>query len=312
MTERDGLIRDVPATEAKCVMNLVVAIATAGRRDILTATIDQIAGQSRLPDRLFVCPAGDDDIDPDTLRRHADLVRVIRGPRGLTHQRNAIVHAALDADLIVFFDDDFFPQQHFLAETEKLFLRNPDLVIATGKVLADGIKGPGLSVAEGLAHLAADPGRPGEVGLVPVYNGYGCNMAVRLAPMRLHGILFDEALPLYAWWEDVDFSRRLAPYGLIARSERLRGVHLGSKRGRTPGRRLGYSQVANLAYLIRKGSISSRVGLSMISKNISANLLRSLFPEKWVDRRGRLIGNFAAIRDILRKIDSPLNILKMD
>ena len=47
----------------------------------------------------------------------------------------------------------------------------------------------------------------------PTFSGYGCNMAVRLAPMREHGLRFDERLPLYGWQEDVDLSRRLAAFG---------------------------------------------------------------------------------------------------
>lgn len=312
MIESDYSMADTDRGEAKATLNLVVGIATAGRRDVLTATIDHLATQSRLPDRLFVCPAREDDVDPSILTRYGDLIQLVHGPKGLPHQRNAIVRAASDADVVVFFDDDYFPQPDFLAEAERLFSDRPDVVVATGKVLADGIKGPGLSVEQGMAYLAADVGCSAESGLVAAYNAYGCNMAIRMSPMLTNGIFFDETLPLYAWWEDVDLSRRLAPYGLIVRSERLRGVHLGSKRGRTPGRRLGYSQVANLAYLIRKGSISRGIGLKMITRNFLANLFRSLYPEAWVDRRGRLIGNCLAIRDVLCGKDSPSNILKMD
>uniref|UniRef100_UPI00195349D0 glycosyltransferase family 2 protein n=1 Tax=Escherichia coli TaxID=562 RepID=UPI00195349D0 len=65
--------------------------------------------------------------------------------------------------------------------------------------------------------------------------GYGCNMTVRLSVIHAHGIRFDEDLPLYAWLEDVDLSRRMAPYGRIVGSATMRGVHLGSKRGRSSG-----------------------------------------------------------------------------
>ncbi|WP_283180095.1 hypothetical protein [Gemmobacter sp. 24YEA27] len=50
---------------------------------------------------------------------------------------------------------------------------------------------------------------------VPVYNGYGCNMAIRMAPVAAHGLRFDTRLPLYGWLEDVDFSRQLRPHGAI-------------------------------------------------------------------------------------------------
>src|SRR5690606_25023936 len=105
--------------------------------------------------------------------------------------------------------------------------------------------GPGLEFEEGQQLLAADKPRQAPL-LHATFNGYGCNMAIRMAPVREHDIRFDENLPFYAWLEDVDFSRQLVPFGRIVRADQLRGVHLGTKKaGRSPGKRLGYSQVAN-------------------------------------------------------------------
>jgi GT2 family glycosyltransferase len=77
-------------------------------------------------------------------------------------------------------------------------------------------------------------------------------MAVRVLPVHGNGLHFDENLPLYGWLEDVDFCRRLAPYGRIVRNARTAGVHLGSNSGRTSGVCYGYSQIANPLYLWRK------------------------------------------------------------
>jgi GT2 family glycosyltransferase len=178
-------------------------------------------------------------------------------------------------------------------------------------VLADGAGGPGLSIEAGLAALeTADPLTATET-LTPTFNGYGCNMAVRLDIATKHAIEFDENLPLYGWWEDVDFSRRLAPFGRIVLSDRLRGVHLGSKSGRSPGKRLGYSQVANLVYLRSKGSISGRVALKRIAMNVAANFARSFYPEPWVDRRGRLAGNAIAFAHFFLGKLSPGYVTKL-
>src|SRR3546814_2466766 len=46
--------------------------------------------------------------------------------------------------------------------------------------------------------IAADV-PPGAAWLEDVYNGYGCNMAIRMAPVREAGLLFDENLPFYGW-----------------------------------------------------------------------------------------------------------------
>lgn len=289
-------------------MNIAIGIATAGRRDVLSATIGQLAKQTRLPDCLYVCPASPDDLDVSCLETFPAPYEVVNGPRGLTCQRNAIMRRAEAANLIIFFDDDFLADPSYLAETERLFVDQPDIVVATGHVLADGILGPGLSVEEGLVVLRDALPAPALETLTSTYNGYGCNMAVRLELAVKNAIEFDEKLPLYGWWEDVDFCRRLSPFGRICRSDRLRGVHLGSKNGRTPGKRLGYSQVANLLYLNSKGSISRRVAFKRIAMNVAANFGCSLFPEPWVDRRGRLVGNLTAFAHLLNGTLSPTNI----
>jgi GT2 family glycosyltransferase len=237
-------------------------------------------------------------------------VRIISGSIGSSAQRNAMIEAT-DADVVIFFDDDFLPAEDFLQEAERLFAGQPDVVVATGKVLADGILGPGLSFEEGVMHLSRAHLDSEPASLAPTYNAYGCNMAVRLAPVRRHGIRFDERLPLYGWLEDVDFSRQLAPHGDIVRATGLKGVHLGTKRsGRSRGKPLGYSQVANRIYIMRKGHMTPAQALQGSLRNIAANLVRSLRPEPWVDRRGRLTGNALAVWDWVRGRVDPERILR--
>jgi GT2 family glycosyltransferase len=292
-------------------LNIAVGIATAGRREILAATILQLAKQTRLPDSLYICPASPDDLDISCLNAFQAPHKVIDGPRGLPHQRNAIMRSAKAADLIIFFDDDFLANPSYVAETERLFTGQPEIVVATGRVLADGATGPGLSVGEGLTILAQHSQPVGDADWEPTYGAYGCNMAIRLSTAIKHGIEFDEKLPLYGWWEDIDFSRRLSPFGRICRSNRLLGVHLGSKSGRSPGKRLGYSQVANLLYLLSKGSISRRVAFKRIAMNVAANFGRSFYPEPWIDRRGRLMGNAIAFMHLFKGKLSPDYVIKL-
>ena len=238
-------------------------------------------------------------------------VEVLFGPAGLPAQRNRILAACSVADVIVFFDDDFFAEADYLAEVEKAFLANPRLIALTGALIADGITGPGISPQKGLELLRKVDGNRARDGISPVAGTYGCNMAFLLRPIRSNAIQFDENLPLYGWQEDTDFSRRVAQYGIIARSERLLGVHLGSKGGRTSGVRLGYSQVANLIYLVRKGSVSMSYAAKMISQNLLANHLKLLAPEPWIDRHGRCKGNWIAILDFVRRRDDPRRILTL-
>lgn len=287
-------------------MRLAVGIASIGRPALLEAIIRELAQQTRPPDRVIVCAPTDADV-PRALPGH---IEIIIGPRGLTRQRNAILDRLEDCDVLQFFDDDFLPAPTYLAEVEWGFEAWPDVVMTTGAVVADGIIGPGFGIAEGrhrLAGIAIIAEAPTE----PVENGYGCNMAVRLAAVGAEQCRFDERLPLYGWLEDVDFSRQLARQGRIVRLAAARGVHLGIKQGRQSGVRLGYSQIANPIYLSRKGTFPWSRALRQMSRNLAMNLMRSLKPEPYVDRAGRVAGNLKAMRDLLRGRLDPQRILEL-
>lgn len=291
-----------------------VAIATAGRREVLTETLALLSRQTERPETVYISPATPADLDEAAARALGlDLV-VVPSRKGSCAQRNAILDRLRDRQdgVVLFLDDDFFLAPTYVAETSRLFTNDPGIVLASGLVHADGAVGPGLSVPEAHALLAArfDGAIPPLV--EPVYNGYGCNMAVRLAAVNAREVRFDEELPLYGWLEDVDFSRRLAGMGRLVRSHALQGVHLGSKRGRSPGRRLGYSQVANPWHLIRKRTMSPRRGLVQIGRNILANVWKSVSPEPWTDHRGRLRGNLVALADLARGRLKPSNVLNFE
>jgi GT2 family glycosyltransferase len=288
-------------------MRLAVGIATRGRAAVLGETLAELARQSRAPDRVLVCHVTREDIAE--LPARFPQVEFLAAPAGLPRQRNAILDALGDCDVVLFLDDDFLPAPDYVAITEAALHAHPDCVVTTGTVIADGAKGPGLSVEEGRAILAADTPPAEPMAAAPHFNGYGCNMAFRLAPMREHGIRLDEALPAYAWYEDIDVTRRLGRHGTILRLQGARGVHLGTKSGRSAGRRLGYSQIANPIYLARKGSYPWSHTLWSAGRHLAMNAARSLAPEPWVDRRGRLGGNLLALRDLLRGRMHPMRIL---
>lgn len=291
-------------------MKIVVGIATAGRREVLCDTLAEIAGQQRLPSEILVCPAQEEDVDWSFAATLSVPVRRVAPRQGLCLQRNAILDAIVDADLLLFFDDDFLPAPSFIAEAEALFGAQRDIAVATGQVLADGIHGPGLGADEARAILARDVA-PAVAHLTPVENAYGCNMVFRMAAVRAAGARFDENLPLYGWQEDTDFCQQLAGQGRIVHATALRGVHRGSKRGRTSGLRFGYSQIANPVYLVRKGTLRPRRALRLAAGNIAANLGGSLKPNNPVDRRGRLKGNWLAFWDLLRGRLAPQRILSL-
>lgn len=290
-------------------MRIAVGIATVGRPQLLQVALAELATQRRQPDLVMVCAPSAEDIVPLPPGIAAETVI---GPRGLTRQRNAILERARQCDVVVFFDDDFLAEASYLAAVERAFAEHPDVVLVTGRLIADGIIGPGLSLVEARWALSlAEPIGPCADGLLPADNGYGCNMAVRIAAAERLGCRFDERLPLYGWLEDVDFSRRLASCGRIVEAPGACGVHLGIKQGRQSGRRLGYSQIANPIYLSQKGTCPWRRSLRLMTRNVTANLLRSLKPEPYVDRLGRVAGNLRAVKDLLAGRLAPERILEL-
>ena len=67
-------------------------------------------------------------------------------------QRNAgLRHIAGRADIVTFFDDDFVPAADYLAVVGDIFVQRPDVVGATGRLIADGITTGGFSLADAVA-----------------------------------------------------------------------------------------------------------------------------------------------------------------
>ncbi|EKF58646.1 glycosyl transferase family protein [Agrobacterium albertimagni AOL15] len=293
-------------------LTIVVGIPSCGRREIISAVVPHLRRQSRKPDRVVICAPSADDVDIAALSRLPFPVQWHKSERGLCKQRNAILAAAEDADIILFLDDDFLLDQSYIERMERLFLKHPDVDIATGAVIADGATGPGIAVEEGLELLKTAPSSGDELSIDDAYSGYGCNMAVRMSTVHICKLRFDEELPLYGWLEDVDFSRVACRFGRVVTSPQLRGVHLGTKTGRMSGVRLGYSQIANPIYLVAKHSMSWRHALNQMGRNLGSNLVKVWRPEPWVDRKGRLEGNARAILDFLLRRLSPQNIRRMD
>ncbi|TDW19968.1 uncharacterized protein involved in exopolysaccharide biosynthesis [Rhizobium azibense] len=293
-------------------LKVAVGIASSGRREILSAVLPHISHQTRQPEEVVICVPSLEDVERTSLSSLACPVRVLVSERGLCLQRNTILDSIVDADVVLFLDDDFLMTPTYIEDTELLFRSRRDIVMSTGTVIADGITGAGISVCDGLK-LVQKVRRPQkrEKSFKPIYNAYGCNMAVRVSAIVASGVRFDENLPFYGWLEDVDFSRMMARYGEVICADHLQGVHLGTKAGRTTGIKFGYSQIANPIYLVRKNTLSSGRAAAQMGRNLAANLVKAWRPEPWVDRKGRLKGNAIAIFDLLMGRLAPQNIRTM-
>jgi GT2 family glycosyltransferase len=288
-------------------MRLVVAIPTYGRRAQTELLVRYLASQTRLPDEVVV--SAPDESHVSLPERMPFPLRAVYGRRGLCNQRNAVLAGlTTHCDIVTFLDDDFVPAEDYLARVVAAFEANPSFAVVMGRVILDGATSEGLTWAEGIAALRL-PDRWQGPGTVDHVGAYGCNMSIRVS--MIGDMRFDERLVLYGWQEDIDFSSRLRRRGRVVCVTAIRGVHLGIKGGRVSGVRFGYSQVVNPIYLIRKGSIPASFALPLMMRNLGANLVRSLRPEAYVDRRGRLKGNCLAIAHVLMGRIEPERILDL-
>ncbi|WP_244537408.1 glycosyltransferase family 2 protein [Methylobacterium pseudosasicola] len=227
-------------------------------------------------------------------------------------QRNRVLDVLeLSCDLIVFFDDDYVPERRCLEKIVDLFTLLPNVAGASGLLLRDGAQSAGISKEDALnlIEISENNSPVLEQMHVDSVGLYGCNMAFRRT--AIGGIRFDENLPLYGWQEDVDFAMRVRRNGRIVNTDSFKGVHRGVKKSKTSGYKFGYSQIANPLYLIKKGTMPISHGLKLIAKNLLANHIRLLRPESWIDRRGRVRGNWLAAWDLVRFKLSPRKILNL-
>lgn len=291
-------------------MRLIVIVVTAGRKEVLCQALKHLEFQTRLPDLLVVSAPDEHHVD-GALRTPYPLAYVF-GASGCTAQRNKALglEVVRGAEIIVFFDDDFIPAMDYLERVEAAFIAHPDWTVLTGRVVADGINGTGMTFEEGKAlAMQLDSEAAPRHELIRFTGAYGCNMAYRGAD--LDGHRFDERLPLYGWQEDTDFSRRVARGRPVVRAHALRGVHLGVRRGRVSGVRFGYSQIVNPLYLVGKGSGTAIWAMRLVLGNVVANLAKALRPEPHIDRAGRLKGNLIALGHVLRGRVDPEYILRL-
>jgi GT2 family glycosyltransferase len=217
----------------------------------------------------------------------------------LAAQRNAAL-AALPAgiEVVVFFDDDFVADADWLAAAAQTFRDDAQVVAFTGRVIADGIKGPGLNFNEAVRIVEAS-NRSTAWSRIEPFSPYGCNMAFRFS--AIGDLKFDERLVLYGWLEDRDFGAALAKRGgRLIKCASAYGVHMGVKSGRVAGDRLGYSQVVNPIYMLRKGTMTVGQVAGQLFRNITSNVVGAVRPEPFIDRRGRLRGNLRGLSDVLR------------
>lgn len=312
---------------AKVIKKAYAVIATKGRSEILVGLMERLYQQTFLLEKIVIVGTCEQDFCRSQLEAVASpshLVLLVSPTVGASAQRNfgirylqRICPSFPKAGVCIFFDDDFRPDSDWVKNAMYALNGNQAVVGLSGWVLADGIHDQvGISEAQAMEYLEGGKG-PDLKHFTCVSSPtkttslYGCNMAVRAA--NLKDCYFDENLPAYSWQEDRDLTGQLKEFGLCVFDPSCRGVHLGVKGGRVSGVKFGYSQVANMLYLLKKGTVDLATFLRMVPKNIIANIVKSIFFWKFrhVDYKGRLLGNSIAIKDLILNRVEPKNIEKL-
>ncbi|WP_432572781.1 glycosyltransferase family 2 protein [Kineococcus sp. SYSU DK005] len=282
---------------------VAVVVASKGRPAILAELIDSLQEQTR-GDFTLVLSVPDTDSLPSQIPANTRVVHDL----GSSAQRNAGLDAVPDATHVFFFDDDAVVREDYLERGMAFFAQHPEVVAFTGRVLLDGAVGDAIPQERALAALASSLAEPVTERWRQGRELYGCNFAYRrtVAPQER----FDERLPLYGWLEDHDFARRLMRYGVVARVDDCVVVHRGVKSGgRTAHERLGYSQVMNPCYLMRKGSFPLWLVANEAGRRVAMNVVKSTVHQERAWRRRRLRGNVRALADVARGRFTPERIL---
>ena len=293
-------------------MKIGLVIASHGRPVILQQVMTHLLLQRRVPDEIVISAVGHDDISAAIATD--SRVRSVFGSVGLTCQRNRGISCLIDtADVIAFIDDDFLVGDDYFLNMERIFEQDDSIVGVNGEIIADGANSPGFTFEEGL-RLGQQYRLRKTTPVTRELSGRyaeGCNGIIACRTANIGSIRFDERLPLYGWQEDLDFCGALRRSGRLVRTNLVWGIHLGTKRGKGSEVQLGYSQVANPAYIVRKGNMSFAYAFQLAAKNVLANSIKSIRPESYVDRRGRLRGNFIGMFHLMTGRLTPEYILKL-
>ena len=285
---------------------IAVIISSVNRPATLHETLLSVLRQRRLPGQIIVSVTSDDDVLRET--RALPGVAVIHCALGLTRQRNGAIDALAPAiELVAFVDDDVELHEGYLERMARVFRDQPEVVLADGRVLADGHDIARERAREIVAGTDESAGSTREIGAALVY---GCNMMARRRVLAR--IRFDERLPLYGYMEDRDFAFECQRAGRLARCDGATLVHLRPPGGRVSPQRLGFSQIMNPVYLWRKGNCLSWRSLAwQVSRPLLVNAALALAPGQ-KDRRLRLLaGNCLAVFGLLRGHIAPEDIMRL-
>jgi GT2 family glycosyltransferase len=279
-----------------------IVIASKGRPDILSETIESLHRQTLKPAEIIVVVPSNEDLPTKPL---GNDVSYLVGFHGLTLQRNRGIETIPNTVKYVgCFDDDVELRSDYLEQAAAFMDANVSVMGISGHMLADG----GINRQEAKELIASyeldGHSRGGFFSRGKHHILYGCNMIIRHAVLNYER--FDENLPFYSYGEDYDMSMRLERYGLIGKFDGCIGVHLAMPGGRVSELLRGYSFVANNWYFLKKRVVHlplvlawPRFVLICVGKSILTSLWNLIRGDRSLDWSGRLKGHLLAVTDIL-------------
>jgi GT2 family glycosyltransferase len=298
------------------ITSLGVIIATTGRADIVADTVRSIARLKSIPECIIVVGAAAGDLPNIKEAMPFDLDLFVATAKGSSLQRNWGIKRLKDTIRYVsFLDDDMELHPDYFLEVYNVFESDTKIVGFSGAVLANG-NIDRINARDLLDHHVIHPSMPC-FGFYPKkWPGfYGCNMNIRKDSLKMEQ--FDERLPLYSLGEDCEMGFRLSRQGYVGGSARCPAVHLAVKSGRISEIGVGYAQIINILYFANKGIgyPKSKAYWESLIKLPLVNLVCFLIPKlekrRNIDRRGRVIGNLYAVRDVVVGKNDPMRLLKI-
>jgi GT2 family glycosyltransferase len=267
-----------------------VVIPSTRRPDVVAATLSALRTQTRPADVIVVCVASADDVPRDFA---AAGVRVVYSELGSSVQRNAAV-ASLPGtpELVTFMDDDAVLADDYFENMRQYMDREPEVVLMTGLVIADGIQKGEIDRDAAVQMLG---GSHDTDTVRDTRSAYGCNMTARGWVAASEP--FDERMRLYGWQEDTDFSVRCGRHGRVVHYHGCVAVHLAVGSGRVRGREFGFAQIVNPFYMWRKGTKTGRELSHDWCIYVGANVMNFRGRDR-PDRQGRLAGNLLGLKEV--------------
>lgn len=246
---------------------VVIGLCTYKRPQSCERFLESLLGQSRIADQFILVDASSGEetekvleraLKRGVLARETIYVRVKGGLKGLTRQRNLVLHLAERATTI-FFDDDVVLQPGCIAAMQAVLENHPEVIGVGASDERDttepAIRWKLLKKVGAVSELV--PGKYDRSGLaLPLVRVSQSIETDRLAgsamgwrtEMARH-LEFSERFHGYAQSEDVEFSRRAARYGKLLVSSDAKMFHFHDVNGRPDLVELGKMGVLNRFYI---------------------------------------------------------------